>query len=155
MKIKYVGVKDFEDAFKGETGVTWGPGVEHDIDDAIAARMLKHPDVFELSGAAVKEPVAPSLSDAVVVTPVADEAPAGSTTEAPAETPADAPAEAQEDAPQKPQFVMQTEEGALVLDFLDKETLKQLAKEADIAVGNSGADKIRQKLVEAFPVKAD
>ena len=142
MKIKYVGLKEFEDAFKGMTGVTWGPGVEHDIGDDVAARMLNHPDVFALAGAAVKEPESLSLSDAAAVETAADSV---------AE---DAPADpAQEGQPQKPQFVMQTEEGALALDFLDTATLKQLAKEADIAIGNSGPDKIRQKLAEAFPVK--
>lgn len=142
MKIKYVGLKQFEDAFNGMTGVTWGPGVEHDIGDDVAARMLNHPDVFALAGAAVKEPESLSLADVATVKtaddPVAEDAPADP---------------AQEDQPHKPQLVMQTEEGALVLDFLDKETLKQLAKEANIAVGNSGPDKIRQKLAEAFPVK--
>jgi hypothetical protein len=126
MQIKYVGLKDFEDAFSRESGVTWGPGVEHDIaDEDLAARMLKHPDVFAVADDSVKE-----LEE--------QGAPAQDTPE---------------DQPQKPQFVMQTEEGALVLDFLDKDTLKQLAKEADISVGNSGPDKIRQKLAEAFPVK--
>ena len=143
MKIKYVGLKQFEDAFSGETGKTWGPGIEHDIDPAIAARMLRHPDVFALAdGAPVKEPETLSLSDAVVVTPVADEQ--GSDT-------GNVPNA--EEQP-KAKHIMQTEEGPLVLDFLDKDTLKQLAKEADIAVGNSGADKIRQKLAEAFPVNA-
>jgi hypothetical protein len=138
MKIKYVGLKDSEDAFSGLTGVTWGPGVEHEIADAaLAARMLQHPDVFALAE-----------------TPQADES------DEPDEQPEDQPEEptselpADEDKPVKPHFLMQTEEGPLVLDFLDKETLKQLAKEADIAVGNSGPDKIRQKLAEAFPVEA-
>lgn len=128
MKIKYVGLKDFEDAFVQETGLTWGPGIEHDIEDeSMAARMLKHPDVFAEAGDSVKEP---------------------EQEEAQTEEQA-----AEEDKPQTPKFVMQTEDGALVLDFLDKDTLKQLAKEADISVGNSGPDKIRQKLAEAFPVK--
>ena len=136
MKIKYVGVKDFEDAFVNETGLTWGPGVEHDIsDESLAARMLKHPDVFAEAGDSVKEPEQPAADESAEDAPATEGLPA------------------QEDQPQKPQFVMQTEEGALVLDFLDKDTLKQLAKEADIAVGNSGPDKIRQKLAEAFPVK--
>ncbi len=131
MKIKYVGLKDFEDAFSTFTGVTWGPGVEHDIKDPdVCSKMLRHPDVFAVSDDPVKKPEQP-----------ADTAPAVDG------LPAD------EDKPQKPQYVMQTEEGALVLDFLDKDTLKQLAKEADISVGNSGEDKIRQKLAEAFPVK--
>lgn len=148
MKIKYVGLKERETAFQHESGFEWGPGVVHDIKDAdLAARMLKHPDVFDFADAAVKEPVAPSLSDAVVVTPVEDTAPEATTKEATTEV--------TEDAPQKPQYVMQTEEGPLVLDFLDKDTLKKLAKESDISVGNSGADTIRQKLADAFPVKAD
>lgn len=133
MKIKYVGLKDFEDAFINETGLTWGPGIEHDIgDESLAARMLKHPDVFAEAGDSVKEP---EQDEAQTEEQAAEGLPS------------------EEDAPTTPQFVMQTEEGALVLDFLDKETLKQLAKEADIAVGNSGPDKIRQKLAEAFPVK--
>lgn len=144
MKIKYVGLKSFEDAFKGETGKTWGPGVEHDIeDDGLCARMLKHPDVFALvDGAAVKEPEA-LIADVVdepipvepdheqVATPEGDkghEEPAG-------------------------KHIMQTSSGPLALDGLDKDTLKALAKELDIPVGNSGEEKIRQKLAEAFPVK--
>ena len=80
MKIKYVGLKQFEDAFNGMTGVTWGPGVEHDIGDDVAARMLNHPDVFALAGAAVKEPESLSLADVATVKtaddPVAEDAPA-------------------------------------------------------------------------------
>jgi hypothetical protein len=148
MKLQYVGCKPFEDAFKSETGVTWAPGVSHEIaDPAIAARMLKHPDVF----AAADEAKAPA--------------------QAPAQDPAPAPEPAKEpeqitEAPQadetgnvpnaedqpKAEFIMKTENGPLALDALDKDTLKQLAKEAGISVGNSGADKIRAKLVEAFPV---
>lgn len=50
MKIKYVGVKDDgETAFSGETRIAvWFAGDEHDIaDEALAERMLRHPDVFE------------------------------------------------------------------------------------------------------------
>jgi hypothetical protein len=49
MKLKYVGLKDREDAFSDVTGIVWGPGVVEDIkDEELAKRMLKHPDVFEL-----------------------------------------------------------------------------------------------------------
>lgn len=149
MKIKYVGLKQFEDAFKGDTGVTWGPGVEHDIEDAgLCARMLKHPDVFALvDGAAVKEPEALTVADAVTVIPVDDKQDddqddASDTGHVPNA----------EEQP-KAQHIMQTSSGPLALDGLDKDTLKALAKELDIAVGNSGEEKIRQKLAEAFPVK--
>lgn len=50
MKIKYVGLKERETAFQSETGVEWGPGIEHDIkDEALCARMLKHSDVFAVA----------------------------------------------------------------------------------------------------------
>lgn len=50
MKLKYVGLKERETAFQPETGVEWGPGIEHDIkDEALCARMLKHPDVFAVA----------------------------------------------------------------------------------------------------------
>ena len=149
MKIKYVGLKDFEDAFSSETGKTWGPGIEHDIDPAIAARMLRHPDVFALAdGAPVKEPATLSLSDAVVVTPVADEQDDDDQDDA-SDTGNVPNAEEQP----KAKHIMQTKSGPLTLDALDKDTLKALAKELGVAVGNSGAEKIREKLVEAFPVK--
>lgn len=141
MKIKYVGLKQFEDAFEAETAVTWGPGVEHDIADPdLCTRMLKHPDVFAVSGSTVKEPASNAKVDTVTVTPVDDASEAGNVPQA--------------DEQPKAQHIMQTEKGPLVLDALDKATLKELAKELDVPVGNSGEDKIRQKLVEAFPVKA-
>lgn len=50
MKLKYVGLKERETAFQSETGVEWWPGIEHDIkDEALCARMLKHPDVFAVA----------------------------------------------------------------------------------------------------------
>lgn len=46
-RIKYVGTKDDgESAFSRETQITWFPGDSHDMTDAMAARMLQHPDVF-------------------------------------------------------------------------------------------------------------
>lgn len=146
MKIKYVGLKSFEDAFSGETGKTWGPGVEHDIADAgLCARMLKHPDVFALvDGAAVKEPEVLTLTDTVTVQPI------------PVQPDHEQVATPEGDkGPEEPagKHIMQTSSGPLALDGLDKDTLKALAKELDITVGNSGEEKIRQKLAEAFPVK--
>jgi len=57
MKIKYVGVKlDGETAFANESGVAlWLDGDSHEVKDAVAAKMLKHPDVFALDEA-IKAP---------------------------------------------------------------------------------------------------
>lgn len=53
MKIKYVGVKlDGETAFASESGIAlWLDGDSHEVKDAVAAKMLKHPDVFALDDA--------------------------------------------------------------------------------------------------------
>lgn len=53
MKIKYVGVKlDGETAFASESGIAvWLDGDSHEVKDAVAAKMLKHPDVFALDEA--------------------------------------------------------------------------------------------------------
>lgn len=50
MLIKYCGKKDHETAFEAESGVTWGPGVTHEIKNPdLAKRMLRHPDVFAIA----------------------------------------------------------------------------------------------------------
>lgn len=83
MKIKYVGVKaDGETAFALETKIErWMLGDSHEIADAeLAARMLKHPDVFALDEAkAAKAPAPTAAPVAPVVTLQAGEAtaPAG------------------------------------------------------------------------------
>lgn len=60
MKIKYVGVKeDGETAFSRETGITWFPGTCEDVTVAMAAKMLRHPDVFAEDVAEVTAPAAP------------------------------------------------------------------------------------------------
>lgn len=148
MKIKYVGLKDFEDAFRGDTGKTWGPGVEHDIEDAaLCARMLRHPDVFAVSdGAAVKKPKAPTASSDVVSAPVADQIPVE-------------PGHDQVATPEGdkgPRYVMRTDSGELLLDDLDKATLRELAKEAGLKIHHAKSeDYFRESLAAAFPVKAD
>ena len=52
MKLKYVGLKPQCTAFKLETGITWLPGAVHDVKDALATKMLKHPDVFAVAAKA-------------------------------------------------------------------------------------------------------
>ena len=54
MKLKYVGHKPQCTAFKLETGITWLPGAVHEVKDALAAKMLKHPDVFAAAAKAAE-----------------------------------------------------------------------------------------------------
>ncbi|MFZ2306838.1 MAG: hypothetical protein WAW73_17465 [Rhodoferax sp.] len=65
MKLKYVGLKvNGSTAFKAQTGITWLPGDCHEVKDDIAAKMLKHPDVFALDAggtAALKAAEAPAI----------------------------------------------------------------------------------------------
>lgn len=54
-KIKYVGVKeDGETAFSREPGApaVWMPGDSFDVSEALAKKMLQHPDVFAADEAA-------------------------------------------------------------------------------------------------------
>lgn len=46
IEIAYVGAKESEDAFRDATGIVWFPGSVHAIEQDVASRMLKHPDVF-------------------------------------------------------------------------------------------------------------
>jgi glycerophosphoryl diester phosphodiesterase len=62
--IKYIGTKPESNAFFSETGIVWTPGkVDTVLDDTVAARMLKHPDVFQDEGDT-------SLGGVVTVDPV-------------------------------------------------------------------------------------
>jgi hypothetical protein len=57
-KIKYVGLKTGplgETAFSHDTNITWFPGTVKDVPQAIAGRMLAHPDVFALADAEAEE----------------------------------------------------------------------------------------------------
>lgn len=63
MKIKYVGAKpDGETAFSDKTGITWHPGDVHEVKEAVAAAMLKHPDVFAIDAVEV----VPTKADAPI-----------------------------------------------------------------------------------------
>lgn len=132
MKIKYVGLKQFESAFSNETGVTWAPGAVHDIKDvALAARMLKHPDVFAVADTASAErPPAPPAPppDETGNVPGADDAP-------------------------RAKWIMRTDDGKpLVLDALDRDTLHKLADEAGLKIhANAKAETVAARLAEAFP----
>jgi hypothetical protein len=73
MKIKYVGLKQKCTAFLAETGITWTPGSAYDVDEKMAAKMLRHPDVFAV--AEDEMPPAPTAAP----TPEPTAAPAGVT----------------------------------------------------------------------------
>lgn len=145
MKIKYVGLKDEETAFSPESGIVWTPGLSRDIADAsLAARMLKHPDVFAIDDSS--EPPAKTKASAPAPAPSQPAAPItlGAGAVIPP-TPTNVPAT----------FVMATPAGPLVLDTLEKAELRKLAFEKKVSFHpNSGAPTLRKVLAEAFPVKA-
>lgn len=139
MKMKYVGLKDFEDAFSSETGVTWGPGVEHEISDpAMVARMLRHPDVWAVAESKAKKASAPAP------VPTADTAGEGD---------GEGDGDQSGEEPVGATYLMQTAEGPLSLDGLDKATLRELAKEAGLKIHHTKAeDFFRAELAKAAPV---
>lgn len=139
MKLTYVGTKpQGSTAFKAQTGITWFPGDSHDIKDDVAAKMLKHLDVFQLAeafaaakpAAAKTEPTEPAV-DTTGLTLAAG---------------------AKVEAPAKPVYVMHFSDGTTkTLDGLDKKTLHLLAKEHAVTVHpNAGAATVAAKLAEAF-----
>lgn len=132
MQIKYVGLKEEETAFSSETGITWFPGSSHPVPDNLARRMLQHPDVFELDTPDEEE----QPKTVVTLTP---------TGQKPLEPTGDA----------KPEFVMGTPDGPMVLDQLDRDALVELAKSVKVEHHvNLGAPKLRALLVEKFPLQA-
>lgn len=69
IELKYVGLKlDGERAFQQETGIEWFPGSQHAVTEDMAAKMLKHPDVFEEveEPAKVAKPTQPQSEDAAL-----------------------------------------------------------------------------------------
>ena len=56
--IRYVGVRDLHEDHLYGTRLAWLPGQVHNVDAAIAARMLMHKDVYERADAVADRPVA-------------------------------------------------------------------------------------------------
>lgn len=135
MKIKYVGVKqDGETAFSRETGITWFPGTCEDVPVAMAAKMLKHPDVFAEDVAEVVAPAAPVAPTApITLQPLNKAASDLQSTLAPGSVVGEGAATAKPD-----------------LDTLTREELHALAKERGIKVHHSsGAVAVKAALLAA------
>lgn len=63
------------------------------------------------------------------------------------------PAANKDAAPTGPKYLMQTDEGALVLDELDKDALRELAKVSGLDIHHKKSEEFfRQELANAFPV---
>ena len=56
--IRYVGVRDLHEDHLYGTRLAWLPGQVHNVDAAIAVRMLMHKDVYERADAVADRPVA-------------------------------------------------------------------------------------------------
>ena len=55
--IRYVGVRDLHEDHLYGTRLAWLPGQVHNVDAAIAVRMLMHKDVFERADVEANKPV--------------------------------------------------------------------------------------------------
>ena len=55
--IRYVGVRDLHEDHLYGTRLAWLPGQVHNVDAAIAARMLMHKDVYERADVEANKPV--------------------------------------------------------------------------------------------------
>lgn len=141
--IEYIGKKASRADTVAGTKVVWnGPGDVQEVPDLAVFKLLKHPDVWAL---VASKPQTPKQAEA----PVVEESP---TAEAKPQTDDTGNVPGVEDAP-KAEHIMRTDSGKpLVLDTLDLATLRELAKEQGIKVGNSGAERIRERLAEAFPM---
>lgn len=145
-KIKYVGVKeDGETAFARESGIDrWMKGDSHEItNNAVAHKMLQHPDVFARDDRPVK--AAPAATPAASPSPAAAPAP----TDAPAPPPAPAVTLAAGtkvgDAPVDP------------LADLDEAGVRAYAKEQGLKIKGIGllkGKKLRTAVTQALAAKA-
>lgn len=72
-KIRYVGLKQEETAFKDVTGITWVPDAVESVDLKHVAAMLRHPDVFALAEESIGglADAKPAPSAPVTLTPAA------------------------------------------------------------------------------------
>jgi hypothetical protein len=141
MKIKYVGAKtDGETAFIHLTGLTWLPGDSFEVDNKIAPRLLAHPDVFEQDTGQV----AAVVVSPVVIAPVAGAIDPTTLTLTPGATVESI----------KPAAITLADGTSKVIGGLTKEELHELAKELGVKVHPaSGAPKVTEALLAAFPVK--
>lgn len=171
-QIKYVGVKlNGERAFKEDTGIEWMPGDSHDVKPDIAAKMLKHPDVFALDDgtapvAADKKPEdlnpgIPAWAKAGIDAGLADEQlqtlaeAGGPETEAGAKLWLDLTGKAFSSEPPPPEFVIRLADGTTrILDGMKREQLFDLAAELRVKVHPmSGAPKVIAVLMATYPLK--
>jgi hypothetical protein len=178
MKIKYVGLKqDGERAFFSETNIEWRIGDAHDVDAKVAAKMLKHPDVFAAADAGVELSNAKTSAtpDAGSQNPgIPEWAKAGidaGLTDEQLEKLASLGGPESEDGmkfwletvgkpfnvePPAPKFVMRHPNTMMpiVLDGMKLDKLKDLAAELRIGVSSQALEAGHMKaLVKAFPLK--
>lgn len=131
-KIQYIGKKPQRIDTVAGTGIVWaGNGDVQLVPSDAAKRMLQHPDIW-----AIAEDQEPSNE------------PAGEPTPTPS-----AEAEPAESGPQV--AAISLPDGTIqALDGMSKEALHDLAKALGVRVHHlSGADKVTEALVAAFPVK--
>jgi hypothetical protein len=139
-KIKYVGSKPSRQDTVAGTGIVWhGNGDVKEVPDLAVPRLLRHPDIWCI---AADEP---KKAPAKVETTEQQGSDEGQESEQPSG-----------DKGSAPEFVMATDNGPLVLDGMDRDTLMALAVEAGLKPHpKTGVAKLQALLVEKFPLKAD
>lgn len=135
--IKYVGAKPSRADTVAGTKIVWnGHGDVQEVPDTAVARLLLHPDVW-----AVAEEATPKTAKAAKTAEPADDG--GDNT-------------GKKPEGDGPQYLMQTEEGALVLDNLDKDALRKIAQESGLTIHHKKpAEFFREELAKAFPVTGE
>jgi len=123
IKIKYMGKKPLRGDTVAGTGIVWcGYGDVQDVPDHAAPKLLQHADVWEM------------------VDEYSQNAQSGDASSADAQA-------------LKPLASITANGEVIVLDGMTKESLHDLAKELGVKVHHlSGADKVTEALVAAFPV---
>lgn len=175
-KLQYVGQKkDGERAFKEKTGIEWFPDTVADVPAALAADMLKHPDVFALADADAalssatpvttpdpnSNPSIPGWAKAGIDAGLTDEQleslaqSGGPDTEAGAKLWLELTGKPFATEPPPPKFVMRMPDGMTrILDGMKLEALRDLSVELRVKTHPMALEtKLIEKLMAAYPVK--
>jgi hypothetical protein len=175
-KLQYVGQKkDGERAFKEKTGIEWFSGTVADVPAALAADMLKHPDVFSLADADAAlssakpaavidpnlNPGIPGWAKAGIDAGMTDEQleslaqAGGPDTDTGAKLWLDLVGKPFATEPPPPKYVMRMPDGMTrILDGMKLEALRDLSMELRVKTHPMSLEpKLMEKLVATYPVK--
>jgi len=171
MKFQYIGLKtNGERAFQSETGIEWMPNSVHKVDAKTAHKLLEHPTIWKCVDSKTTLADAKPVTQELGIPAWAKEGiDAGLTDEQLAALAEMGGPETEQGAkiwldltgkaygliqPPEIEHAIRLPDGMTrILDGMTKEALHDLAKELGVKVHHlSGADKVTEALVAAFPV---